>query len=135
MAMTLKELITLAEKTDRRPADVPDECVPRVLPVAWHRRSEGVYESHWGLRVLVSCCIERDGRRWLHVSVSRATKIPSWSDLREVKDIFVGRDRLAIQILPPEAEYVNFHPHVLHLWSCLDGERPVPDFRSCEGML
>lgn len=80
------------------------------------------------LLVMWSARKESDGRRWVHVSCSRPSKLPSWEDLREVKDTFIGRDRRALQVLPPAAEYINIHPHCLHLWSCLDGE-PVPDFR------
>lgn len=81
-----------------------------------------------GLYVIVSGCVEGDGRRWIHVSCSRSDRLPSWSDLRKVKDAFIGRERKAIQVLPPASEYVNFHPYVLHLWCCLDGDG-LPDFR------
>lgn len=85
------------------------------------------------LSVIVSGSTEADGRRWAHVSLSRPSRLPSWDDVREVKDAFIGRDRKAIQVLPPEAEYVNIHPHVLHLWCCLDGDG-LPDFRK-DGMI
>jgi hypothetical protein len=80
------------------------------------------------LLVIFSGQRERDGRRWAHVSMSRPSRLPSWDDVREVKDTFIGRDRRAIQILPPQAEYVNLHKNVLHLWHCLDGDG-LPDFR------
>jgi hypothetical protein len=80
------------------------------------------------LRVLCSACVESDGKRWIHVSCSRPNRLPSWEELRLVKDTFIGRDRKAIQVLPPASEYVNDNPHVLHLWACLDGDG-LPDFR------
>lgn len=84
------------------------------------------------LQVMCSARIEADGKRWLHVSASRRTKIPSWQDMKEVKDIFIGKERKAIQVFAPESEHVNVHPYVLHLWSCLD-EDPLPDFRLPNG--
>jgi len=101
------------------------------VPLAWRR-----YEDPFlcfrkigdNLAVIASGATEKDGRRWLHVSLSRPSRLPSWEDLREVKDTFIGKDRKAVQVLPPEAEYVNRHPHVLHLWSCFDGD-VLPDFR------
>lgn len=42
--------------------------------------------------------------------------LPSWEDLRRVKDIFIGREVEAYQVLPKESEYVNVHPFCLHLW-------------------
>jgi hypothetical protein len=80
------------------------------------------------LTVIVSVAREDDGRRWKHVSVSRRDRqLPSWGDMRKVKDAFVGPDAYAYQVFPPEALYVNIHPGVLHLWQCLDGQA-IPEF-------
>ena len=76
---------------------------------------------------------EADGRRWVHVSMSRPSRLPSWGDVREVKDAFIGRERRALQILPPQSQYVNLHKYVLHLWHCVDDDG-LPDFR-VEGMI
>lgn len=80
------------------------------------------------LRALVSLNRERDGRRWMHLSISRSDRLPSWEELRDAKNELLGRHVKAIQVLPPEDEYVNIHPNVLHLWVCLDGD-VLPDFR------
>jgi hypothetical protein len=85
------------------------------------------------LLVVWSGRTEADGKRWVHVSCSRPSRLPSWGDIREVKDAFIGRERRALQVLPPAAEYVNIHPNCLHLWHCLDGDG-MPDFR-IQGML
>lgn len=100
-----------------------------------HDSPAGVHARKIGdtMLVIFSAQRERDDRRWVHVSVSRPSRLPSWDDLREVKDTFIGRDRRALQILPPRAEYVNFHKNVLHLWHCLDGDG-LPDFRH-DGMI
>lgn len=113
-----------------------NECMPRVLPAAWQEHPKGlhglegrVFSRSDGLRVIATVSIEPDQRRWLHVSCSRSKRIPSHEDLLAVKELFVGRDRLALQVFPPADEYVNFHPHTLHLWCALTGERITPDFR------
>ena len=107
-----------------------EDLLPRVLPVDWQQVASApvTYENGDGVRVLISARVERDQKRWLHVSLSRRNRLPTWADLRIVKKVFVGRDRLAVQVFPRDADYVNIHPYVLHLWSCLDGD-PVPDFR------
>ena len=117
-----------------------DLARPRVLPPRWifAEKSDdgGVYNSHDGLRVIVSAAREDDGKRWLHVSCSRrkpVPKLPSWKDLRDVKDVFVG-NRKAIQVFPVRSEYVNIHPNVLHLFACLDDDG-LPDFTSGTGSL
>ena len=115
--------------------------IPKILPANWREITikalgdcQKGFVSVGGLRVI--CSVEqREGEdKWLHVSVSRADKIPSWEDLGEIKNLFIGEDRAAIQILPKKNEYVNVHPRVLHLWSNLDKDRFVPDFRRL-GML
>ena len=126
------------------------EYAPRVLAPAWREiaipmqrymvRGE-IAESSFGgiawrcvagscrgLAVLLSVAREGDGFMWLHVSTSRQDRTPSHDDLCAVKNQFIG-DRLAVQVFPPRSEYVNYHPHTLHLWSRLDGPRLVPDLR------
>lgn len=69
------------------------------------------------------------GELWAHLSVSAQApaRLPSWGELGWCKRHFLG-DRKAIQVLPPKAEYVNIHPHVLNLYAPLDRD-PLPDFR------
>jgi len=108
-----------------------EERIPRIMPPNWHRLETSEDGAKWfehsGMTVILSADTELDGRRWLHVSVARPTRLPSWDELRIVKDLFIGPDCKAIQVLPKKSEYVNIHPHVLHLWHCLD-EDPLPDF-------
>lgn len=92
------------------------------------------YSHTDGRSVLASITTESDGRQWLHVSVSRRNRLPSWEELREVKELFVGRERVALQVLPRTSEYINVHPFVLHLWAVADdGPDPVPNFAKVRG--
>lgn len=89
------------------------------------------------LRAIVEVEVHED-ELWAHLSVSAQSppRIPSWVELRWAKEHFLG-DRRAVQILPPRAEYVNMHPHVLNLFAPLE-RNPLPDFRVFEpttGML
>jgi hypothetical protein len=117
--------------------DPLDELIPRVIPAGWAvklREPGGIALQNLGLNLLVllSASEEFDGKRWIHLSVSHRSRLPSWKELRDVKDLFIGKDRLAIQVLPREKDYYNFHPNVLHLWCCLDGD-PVPNFKESRG--
>jgi hypothetical protein len=110
-----------------------------VLPVGWERLRSPLgpeVEVYGGFNktVIISQEIQRDNQRWLHVSVSRQDRIPDYEELQEIKRVFVGPDKLALQVFPPAEEHVNIHPRCLHLWSCLDS-RPVPDFRPAPGLL
>jgi hypothetical protein len=102
---------------------------PEPLPSTWRvlfTRDDGAAYERTGLRVIVSAARELDGRRWLHVSCSRRSRVPSYDEMLVVRNLFIG-DREAIQVFPPRARHVSIHRYCLHLWCCLDG--PVlPDF-------
>lgn len=109
--------------------------LPHVLPVGYttdevsEDGAKYVYRGMHGYHtVIVSAAVELDGREWLHVSVATPSKLPSWDLLKFVKEIFIGRNRQAIQVIPGEAKYVNIHPNCLHLFACLSESDPVPDF-------
>jgi hypothetical protein len=109
------------ETGDVEPAQPLPARWVEVEPPAFAR----AFASKDGLLVLLSREAHEDGRRWLHVSVSRRSRLPSWEELRVVKNLFIGPERDAVQWLPPASEYVNAHNYCLHLWHCLDG-RIVP---------
>jgi hypothetical protein len=112
------------------------DFVPMITIPGWHRAPNvelqcaphfggapfAVFESTSGLRVITTL----EEGVWLHVSVSRPNREPSWYELVSVKKIFMG-NRFAVQFLPPEEHYLNLHQHCLHLWCRVDDEPIVPD--------
>lgn len=133
-------------------AELRRKVAPMVLPLHWHvgKKTDPLigddaiwwtYEPPFNqsLKVIMTAGREADGRLWLHVSVSKwdisKTKnlLPDWDDLRLVKDLFIGKNRKSIAVLPPETEHVNIR-HVHHLWTCLD-EDVLPDFTRGTGSI
>lgn len=78
-----------------------------------------------GLLAILSCD-EISGKKWLHLSVSRRSRTPTYEDLVWARDGFLGRDEPAYQVFPKSTEHRNLHNYCLHLWRCLDGD-PFPD--------
>jgi len=120
-----------------------ESYLPRVLPLGWIRRQwpSPAFECYGlgaqvGVRVIINVSVEEDGRKWMHVSVSRASHCPSWEEMDAVKRIFIGDDRTAYQVHPPRAEHYSYTAPegtlgprvVLHLWAPLEGELPLPNF-------
>lgn len=102
----------------------PWGCVPRFYPGRWSRLADieaGSVFRLGPLNVIASLDVLRGNSPpstvWLHVSVSRSDRLPSWTDLGFVKQCFIGDDREAVQVLPKESDYVNLHKYCLHLWS------------------
>lgn len=109
---------------------------PKVLPGYWclaHVTHDGAsYRRRGGQTCIVSAAVH-DGKRWVHMSLCGRGRVPSWRELVEAKELFLG-DVYAVQVLPPSELYINIHPHVLHLFHCLDGH-PLPDFTEGTGSL
>ncbi len=72
--------------------------------------------------------------RWEHVSVhafrgrGRATqqRTPTWREMCAVKGLCWDPEDVVMQLHPRRSEYVNCHPHVLHLWRPLEAVIPEP---------
>jgi hypothetical protein len=66
------------------------------------------------------------GPGWEHVSVSTRRRCPNWIEMCFVKALFWDAEECVIQFHPPESEYVNNSPFVLHLWRHKTLEFPRP---------
>lgn len=75
------------------------------------------------LRVLA---VDGEDTGWEHVSVSTDRRIPNWVEMCFIKDLFWAPEECVVQFHPPQSEYVNNHPRVLHLWRYTRGEFPRP---------
>lgn len=104
---------------------------PSPPPKGWRKVTDaldGAADDHRsGLRAILSGQRAADGRRWLHLSLSRKKRPRSWDELSAARDALLPPDRYAYQVLPPRDRWVNIHPYCLHLWCPLDGGPPLPD--------
>lgn len=66
------------------------------------------------------------GLGWEHVSASLEHRVPSWSEMCEIKDAFWTEDDCVVQYHPPKEDYVSYHPNCLHLWKPIGVELPRP---------
>lgn len=82
-------------------------------------------EPGWSLSFIAS-----DGGGWEHVSVravnDRRSRIPTWREMTVVKECCWDDDDTVMQLHPPRRDYINCHPHVLHLWRPIGREIPMP---------
>ncbi len=104
-------------------------------------------EPGWRLALICSDASDPDIReRWEHVSVhayreqrvevvgllGRGIKpglkqrTPTWKEMAYVKDLCWDGEDVVMQLHPRKSEYVNNHPHVLHLWRPVDVAIPTP---------
>jgi len=70
--------------------------------------------------------IASDGEGWEHVSVSLNNRNPNWEEMSYIKSLFWDDEECVIQYHPPKSEYINMHPHCLHMWRPKDKEIPMP---------
>lgn len=105
--------------------------ITKVLPI----KGAGKYMRAWtynGLLIIASVGEFDDGKEWLHVSLGRKSRIPSYDDLTRVKRDFIGDDRKAIMVLPEKENHVNLAENCLHLFYSKDN--PLPEF-SANGLI
>jgi len=109
---------------------------PASTAARWKQVERDDYGSRWmhrsnGLRVIYSVLpYGPEGELWQHVSVSRASRLPSWEDLKLVRSDFIGDHTECYQVFPPRERWVNDGPYVLHLWASIARANGVlPDFR------
>lgn len=130
--------------------DPPNEYRIRAIPILGTTDADGmngffVIPLRQFGRVLIADCIVSDGTDcadgrlkkidpsvlgWEHVSVKihdrGKLRIPEWREMCAIKDIFWKDDECVVQYHPPKKDYVNFNPHVLHMWRKVDGSIPTP---------
>ena len=86
----------------------------------------GSPEPGWGLLFIAS-----DGLGWEHVSVravnGKKSRVPTWKEMCAAKDRCWDDEDEVVQFHPRKSEYVNNHPHVLHLWRPTHQSIPKPD--------
>lgn len=67
---------------------------------------------------------------WEHVSARArdrmGERMPNWTEMQMLKELFWEDEECVVQFHPPKSEYVNNHPHVLHLWRPLNLQMPRP---------
>lgn len=76
-----------------------------------------VYISETGLRLIISYDKSKNFGDILHVSASFADRLPTWEELKAIKDVFFG-DVDAMQMLPKKEDYVNVNMYTLHIYEC-----------------
>ena len=111
---------------------LPQRRDPRVEII--EERNDGYAGSYKGLFLIVSTERKEDGRLWTHASLSRSDRgIPTYDDLRTLKELAFGPDRTAVQIFPPDDQHIDIagrlpNPvQVLHLWGPQDTGYFLPD--------
>jgi hypothetical protein len=66
------------------------------------------------------------GTDWEHCSVSTRRRIPNWTEMAFVKNLFWDSEQCVVQFHPPASEYINNYSVVLHLWRWKRGDFPTP---------
>lgn len=92
--------------------------------------NNGAFEIPLSLRS-TAFVIASDKLNWEHVSVHIVSdgkeRTPTWGEMCKMKDMFWDDEETVIQYHPPKSQYVNNHPHCLHLWRPIGAEILLPD--------
>lgn len=78
-----------------------------------------------GERLTIIAADARD-TGWEHVSVSTKRRVPNWTEMCFVKNLFWAPEECVVQFHPAQSRYVNNYSVVLHMWRWLGGDFPTP---------
>jgi hypothetical protein len=124
---------------DETPTAMSATCLEKLMRANRWRVRTGKYASEdsagWNGVFLVPIDGEiynvmiGDGMGFRHLSVTNAQKkkLPDWTTMCRLKDMFFSEDSWVVQYHPPKEEHVNFHPFCLHLWESIDEPMPHPE--------
>jgi hypothetical protein len=78
------------------------------------------------LRIIASDATDPIAEGWEHVSISTERRIPNWTEMCFVKDLFWDPEETVIQLHPPKSQWISNAPHCLHLWHNTREAQPLP---------
>lgn len=88
------------------------------------------YLTHVRTAIIVIASDGSDDVPWEHVSARardhKGERVPTWEEMYWLKSLFWDDEECVVQYHPPKSDYVNNHPHVLHLWKPIGIEMPRP---------
>ena len=124
----------------------------RAMQLGWRLVQEGADGASFRRRykgkdhdaqAIVTAARERDGKVWVHVSLSLArvarvskteyVALPSWAEITRARDDFLGPQAKAVMVVAPKSEHVNIS-EVHHIWHCPEGDG-LPDFTHGTGSI
>lgn len=68
------------------------------------------------LRVIASDGSQPEECGWEHVSVSLASRCPTWEEMAFVKGLFWADEETVLQFHPAKSQAIDHMPYCLHLW-------------------
>lgn len=57
-----------------------------------------------------------------HISLSKSHQLPSWNEVKKVREKYCDPKKFYVMVLPPKEYYVDVHPYCFHLWEVLAEE-------------
>ena len=69
------------------------------------------------------------GEDWIHISVARRDRMPTWQELSKVRLEFLGEEIEAYHVIPRKEDYINIHAFCLHIWAPRDFTRRIANLQ------
>lgn len=87
------------------------------LSVARPREIESPVEGQRAYLLGECAVLQSIGFERLHLSISHHQRYPTWDEIAAARYHFLPPQTDVVQVLPPDAEYVNVHDNVFHLYT------------------
>ena len=115
---------------------------PLKMEATWHHVHDfgpmgaGYKDTRSQLQVIATVSLRGDygdDRAWLHVSVAHHGRVPTYTEVKKIKDMWFTEDEKAIMVFPPKKFHVNKYENCLHLYGVIEGDDPLPEFSGIVG--
>lgn len=75
----------------------------------------GVWSTDDGLSIIATIDPDRRVGRFLHVSLARQDRDPSWNEILMVRYTFYPKTTDVFMVLPKDGDHLNVHPHTFQM--------------------
>ncbi len=65
--------------------------------------------------VAATTCDTANGQTRIHMSVSHEDRLPTWDEMKELREEILPMNRDFVMFFPKAEDYVNIHPNCLHI--------------------
>ena len=73
------------------------------------------FKEHWFCRNTILVLESQDADRH-HISLSHKKRLPTWDEVKIVREKLCDNTKFYVMVLPPSKYYVNLHEYCFHLW-------------------
>lgn len=100
------------------PENLPKRWKPIQVKSFTHRFLIAVFEdTKTSMNIVSSIITLKGGQQYIEIDISKDGRFPDWPEVRTAKNAFIGKDKEAFCVIPPDEYWNDFKCHTICLLS------------------